>query len=97
MIRYAIILVVFFILAELFSRTFFTDFNYNNISYNIDENHKIAELDHSYFLKQINKKEKKIIIYKFKELICELQNIVELSYKPLSGELEVFRIAKKIK
>ena len=74
--------------------------NFNNSyfrNYNIDENHKIAELDHSYFLKQINKKEKKISINKFKELICELQNIVELSYKPLSGELEVFRIAKKIK
>ena len=35
--------------------------NFNNSyfrNYNIDENHKIAELDHSYFLKQINKKEK---------------------------------------
>ena len=72
--------------------------NFNNSyfrNYNIDENHKIAELDHSYFLKQINKKEKRISIYKFKELICDFQNIVELSYKPLSENLKYLELQRK--
>lgn len=51
MFRYVIILIVFFIVAELFSRVFFSNFNYNNISYNVDENHKVIRGKNIYLYK----------------------------------------------
>ena len=55
----------------------------------------MANIDYYNFLQEIDKDEKGISLEAYKEFICDLQNIVELNYKPLSGELEVFKIAKK--
>ena len=71
------------------------DFHYRN--YPINQFHNMANIDYYNFLQEIDKDEKGISLEAYKEFICDLQNIVELNYKPLSGELEVFKIAKKIK
>jgi len=66
--------------------------NYKNF-----ENHQVANMDYSYFINRLDKDEKKLTINEYKEFVCELQNIVELNYKPLSGELEIFELVKKIR
>ena len=52
-------------------------------------------MDYSYFINRLDKDEKKLTINEYKEFVCELQNIVELNYKPLSGELEIFKLVLK--
>ena len=73
----------------------FNNFHYRN--YKNFENHQVANMDYSYFINELDKDEKKLTINEYKEFVCELQNIVELNYKPLSGELEIFELVKKIR
>ena len=73
----------------------FNTFHYRN--YKNFQNHQQANMDYSYFINRLDKDEKKLTINEYKEFICELQNIVELNYKPLSGELEIFELVKKIR
>ena len=73
----------------------FNTFHYRN--YKNFENHQVANMDYSYFINELDKDEKKLTINEYKEFVCELQNIVELNYKPLSGELEIFELVKKIR
>ena len=73
----------------------FNNFHYRN--YKNFENHQVANMDYSYFINRLDKDEKKLTINEYKEFVCELQNIVELNYKPLSGELEIFELVKKIR
>ena len=73
----------------------FNNFHYRN--YKNFENHQVANMDYSYFLNELDKDEKKLTINEYKEFVCELQNIVELNYKPLSGELKIFKLVKKIR
>ena len=73
----------------------FNNFHYRN--YKNFENHQVANMDYSYFINELDKDEKKLTINEYKEFVCELQNIVELNYKPLSGELKIFKLVKKIR
>ena len=73
----------------------FNTFHYRN--YKNFQNHQVANMDYSYFINRLDKNEKKLTINEYKEFVCELQNIVELNYKPLSGELEIFELVKKIR
>ena len=79
MIRYAIILFIFFIIAEIFSRIFLSHFNYNNISYNVDEYHKVIRGEDIYLYKS---PENKNLVFRVKskgsklDLQKDFKNIV---------------------
>ena len=75
-----------------------TDFNNSHYrNYDINEDHLVAYSDFLDFKFKLDKKEKIPTVNQYKEFICELQNIVELNYEPLSGELDVKKLAEKVK
>ena len=66
-------------------------------NYNFKEKHFNDEKINNWFCKLTNKNEKKYSIDIYKDFIVDLQIIVETNYAPLSGALEVKKIALKLK
>ena len=66
-------------------------------NYSFKENHLNDQRINNWFSKLTHKNEKKYSIDIYKEFIVDLQIIVETNYVPLSGDLQVKKIALKIK
>ena len=66
-------------------------------NYSFKENHLNDQRISNWFSKLTHKNEKKYSIDIYKEFIVDLQIIVETNYVPLSGDLQVKKIALKIK
>ena len=66
-------------------------------NYGYSEKHLNDQRINNWFSKLTNKNEKKYSIDIYKEFIVDLQIIVETNYIPLSGDLQVKKIATKIR
>ena len=73
----------------------FFELHFRNYSYN--EKHFNDNLIKGWFTKLTDAKEKKYSLESYKNFLVDLQIIVETNYVPLSGYLDVKKIASKVK